>query len=253
MKKLSNALVFFFVACLVVGIAMIAVGYGTTNQNTFKLTDILGFGVIEDNDYQYLNLSDVKNVKITANAKVIFREGDSLELIYTTQSDSVTVNGDTLTIKEQNTNRIGFYFGKVKVDTIIIEYPAGYEFTSVDLAIDVSSVVISNLNALNLYVANDAGSTDIDDSTVGNISIDSNVGSTKINDVDFDLLKGQVDVGSITVNLLDDVSNYNLKLSGDVASIHIDNQDVGDYTSTGLTDKRIELSSDVGSIRINSR
>lgn len=252
MKKLSNALVFFFIACLVVGIAMISVGYGTTDQNTFKLSDILGFGIIEDKDYQYLNLSEIKNINIEANSKVIFSEGDSLRLIYTTPSDTVSVNGDSLSVKEKNTNTIGFYFGKVKVDTIIIEYPEGYEFSNIDLTIDVSSIVIDDLNAMNLYINNDAGSTDITDSTIANIDIDSDVGSTKIDGVDFNSLKGKVDVGSVTINLIDDVSNYSLKLSGDVASIKVDGDDVGDYNSDGLTNKTIEIASDVGSIRINS-
>ncbi len=252
MKKLSNALVFFFIACLVVGIAMISVGYGMSEQNTFKLTDILGFGVIEDKDYQSLNLSSISNVKIEANAKVIFREGDSLKLIYTTPSDSVSVNGDSLNVKEKNTNTIGFYFGKVKVDTIIIEYPKGYDFSNIDLTIDVSSIVIDDLNALNLYINNDAGSNEINDSTIANIDIDSDVGSTRIDGVDFNSLKGKIDVGSVTINLIDDVSNYSLKLNGDVASIKVDGQDVGDYNSEGLTNKTIEIDSDVGSIRIIS-
>ncbi|MDD3809181.1 MAG: hypothetical protein PHS94_02675 [Erysipelotrichaceae bacterium] len=253
MKKLSNALVFFFVVCLVVGVAMISVGYGITDQKSFRLTDILGFGVIEDKDYQSLNLSDIENVKIEANSKVIFRQGDTLKLIYTTPSDSVSVSGDNLTVKEKNTNTIGFYFGKVKVDTIIIEYPADYEFSNVDLSIDVSSIIIDDLNALNLYIDNDAGSNEVNGGAIGNIDIDSDVGSTKIDGVDFGSLKGKVDVGSITINLIDDVSQYSMKLSGDVASIKVDGEDVGDYNSDGLSDKTIDLASDVGSIKINSR
>lgn len=253
MKKLSNALIFFFVACLVVGVPLISVGYGITDQNTFKLNDILGFGVVEDHDYQSLSLSGTKNIKIEANAKVVFKPGASLKLIYTTPADSVTINGDNLNIKEQNTNTIAFYFGKMKVDTIIVEYPEGYQFNNIDLSIDVSSIVIDELHALNLTIDNDAGSSEINDGLIDNIDIDSDVGSTKINEVDFYSLKGKVDVGSLSVNLIDDVSNYNLKLSGDIASIEIDNQDVGDYTSSGLSGKSIELASDVGSIKINSR
>ncbi len=253
MKRLSSSLFRFFGAALIIGICLMGIGYGITEQNSFELSDIIRWHVVNNNDYQEMNVSNVMNININTNSRVIFKQGSSLKVRYTDDNLKLVDDGVTLTISDTTVNRFHFMFNNVVGNTVVIEYPEDYLFNNVSINVDATSIEIEDLMALNLTIDNDAASTVIENSSITNIDFDSDVGSTIMRDVDFASLDGVMDVGSCQIYLIDDVVNYTVHLSGDVASIQVDGNNVGDFTQIGATEKEISIESDVGNIQIYSK
>lgn len=253
MKRLSSSLLRFFGAALIIGICLMGIGYGISEQNSFELSDIIRWHVVNNNDYQEMSISNVMNINVNTNSRVIFQKGSSLKVRYTDDNLKLVDDGMTLTISDTTVNRFNFMFNNVVGNTVVIEYPDDYYFNNISINVDATSIEIEDLMALNLTIDNDAASTVINDSTITSIDFDSDVGSTIIRDVEFSSLNGVMDVGSCQIYLVDDVINYTVNLNGDVASIQIDGNNVGDFSQIGATEKTIAIQSDVGNIQIYSK
>lgn len=242
----------FFGGMLIVGICLLGIGYGLSEQNRFELSDIIRWHIVDSNDFQEKAISNVMNININTNAKVIFEPGDSLKVRYTDDNLELVDDGATLTISDNSVHRYRFFINGVIGNTVVIEYPEDYLFANVSINVDATSIEIDRLNALNLSIENDAASTTVKDSTITSITFNSDVGSTTIQEVDFQNLTGSLDVGNCQIYLIDDAINYNIKLNGDIANIQVDGTNVGDFNQIGATAKSIDIQSDVGNIQIYS-
>ena len=115
---------------------------------------------------------------------------------------------------------------------IVITIPYGKPLESVDINVDVGAVALKGIDLEDAQIITD-------------------VGAVAIENVEFRELDVKSDVGAVSVELTHSVSEYNIDARSDIGAIQINNSNVKrKYNSTGSTNKRITVKTDVGGIEI---
>ena len=185
-----------------------------------------------------------------------------------TNSDNIVtkIKEKTLIIKEKNTWNIKFK-NKQKV---ILYLPSNIELTDVEINNGSGKLYIASIIANNIDLDLGAGSTNIDNIIASNADIDTSAGTLNIdngiiNNLDLDLGVGKttinakltgknkidIGVGSFYLNVLDNISNYKLKLNKGIGTIKVNDEEIKNDTTIGTGDNIINISGGVGSINID--
>mgnify|MGYP004656091867 CR=1 FL=1 len=185
-----------------------------------------------------------------------------------TNSDNIVtkIKEKTLIIKEKKTWNIKFK-NKQKV---ILYLPSNIELTDVEINNGSGKLYIASIIANNIDLDLGAGSTNIDNIIASNADIDTSAGTLNIengiiNNLDLDLGVGKttinakltgknkidIGVGSFYLNVLDNISNYKLKLNKGIGTIKVNDEEIKNDTTIGAGDNIINISGGVGSINID--
>ena len=213
-----------------------------------------------------LTQEEFNNIKIDLTYSDL--EINTGEFKVETNSDNIVtkIKDKTLIIKEKNTWNIKFK-NKQKV---ILYLPNNIELTDVeinngsgklyiasiianniDLDLGAGSTNIDNIIASNADIDTSAGTLNIDDGIINNLDLDLGVGKTTINAKLTGKNKIDIGVGSFYLNVLDNISNYKLKLSKGIGTIKVNDEEIKNDTTIGTGDNIINISGGVGSINID--
>lgn len=213
-----------------------------------------------------LTQEEFNNIKIDLTYSDL--EINTGEFKVETNSDNIVtkIKDKTLIIKEKNTWNIKFK-NKQKV---ILYLPNNIELTDVeinngsgklyiasiianniDLDLGAGSTNIDNIITSNADIDTSAGTLNIDDGIINNLDLDLGVGKTTINAKLTGKNKIDIGVGSFYLNVLDNISNYKLKLSKGIGTIKVNDEEIKNDTIIGTGDNIINISGGVGSINID--
>ncbi len=213
-----------------------------------------------------LTQEEFNNIKIDLTYSDL--EINTGEFKVETNSDNIVtkIKDKTLIIKEKNTWNIKFK-NKQKV---ILYLPSNIELTEVeinngsgklyiasiianniDLDLGAGSTNIDNIIASNTDIDTDAGTLNIDNGIINNLDLDLGVGKTTINAKLTGKNKIDIGVGSFYLNVLDNISNYKLKLNKGIGTIKVNDEEIKNDTTIGAGDNIINISGGVGSINID--
>lgn len=213
-----------------------------------------------------LTQEEFNNIKINLTYSDL--EINTGEFKVETNSDNIVtkIKDKTLIIKEKNTWNIKFK-NKQKV---ILYLPSNIELTDVEINNGSGKLYIASIIANNIDLDLGAGSTNIDNIIASNTDIDTSAGTLNIdngiiNNLDLDLGVGKttinakltgknkidIGVGSFYLNVLDNISNYKLKLSKGIGMIKVNDEEIKNDTTIGIGDNIINISGGVGSINID--
>lgn len=213
-----------------------------------------------------LTQEEFNNIKIDLTYSDL--EINTGEFKVKTNSDNIVTKtkDKTLIIKEKNTWNIKFK-NKQKV---ILYLPSNIELTDVeinngsgklyiasiianniDLDLGAGSTNIDNIIASNTDIDTDAGTLNIDNGIINNLDLDLGVGKTTINAKLTGKNKIDIGVGSFYLNILDNISNYKLKLNKGIGTIKVNDEEIKNDTTMGAGDNIINISGGVGSINID--
>lgn len=213
-----------------------------------------------------LTQEEFNNIKIDLTYSDL--EINTGEFKVETNSDNIVtkIKDKTLIIKEKNTWNIKFK-NKQKV---ILYLPSNIELTEVeinngsgklyiasiianniDLDLGAGSTNIDNIIASNTDIDTDAGTLNIDNGIINNLDLDLGVGKTTINAKLTGKNKIDIGVGSFYLNVLDNISNYKLKLNKGIGTIKVNDEEIKNDTTIGTGDNIINISGGVGSINID--
>lgn len=163
---------------------------------------------------------------------------------------------------------------KTSNDSVVYVYiPEEYEFKNVKIETGAGTVNISNINTKNMKIDLGAGEAIIDSINVSK-SFDLNAGAgsltisnVNINDFECDLGVGESNisgiftgnskincgVGEVNLNLLDDIENYNVKVSKGLGSVKVNDENVKNDSTIGSGSNRIKVEGGIGEINIVTR
>ena len=213
-----------------------------------------------------LTQEEFNNIKIDLTYSDL--EINTGEFKVETNSDNIItkIKDKTLIIKEKNTWNIKFK-NKQKV---ILYLPSNIELTDVeinngsgklyiasiianniDLDLGAGSTNIDNIIASNTDIDTDAGTLNIDNGIINNLDLDLGVGKTTINAKLTGKNKIDIGVGGFYLNVLDNISNYKLKLNKGIGTIKVNDEEIKNDTTIGTGDNIINISGGVGSINID--
>lgn len=213
-----------------------------------------------------LTQEEFNNIKIDLTYSDL--EINTGEFKVETNSDNIVtkIKDKTLIIKEKNTWNIKFK-NKQKV---ILYLPSNIELTEVEINNGSGKLYIASIIANNIDLDLGAGSTNIDNIIASNTDIDTSAGTLNIdngiiNNLDLDLGVGKttinakltgknkidIGVGSFYLNVLDNISNYKLKLNKGIGMIKVNDEEIKNDTTIGTGDNIINISGGVGSINID--
>lgn len=213
-----------------------------------------------------LTQEEFNNIKIDLTYSDL--EINTGEFKVETNSDNIVtkIKDKTLIIKEKNAWNIKFK-NKQKV---ILHLPSNIELTEVEINNGSGKLYIASIIANNIDLDLGAGSTNIDNIIASNADIDTSAGTLNIdngiiNNLDLDLGVGKttinakltgknkidIGVGSFYLNVLDNISNYKLKLNKGIGMIKVNDEEIKNDTTIGTGDNIINISGGVGSINID--
>lgn len=253
------------------------------------ISSILGIGysvnkILTPDKYNDIkeNINDSNKEEPTKEIEFIEEEFNNLKIDLTysnleiktkefkieTNSDNIVteIKDKTLIIKEKNNWNIKFK-NKQKV---ILYLPSNIELIDVEINNGQGKLYIESIIANNIDLDLGAGSTNIDNIITNNIDIDTSAGILNIkngiiNNLDLDLGVGKttinakltgnnkidIGVGSFYLNVLDNISNYKLKLSKGIGTIKVNDEEINNDTTISNGDNIINISGGVGSINID--
>lgn len=115
---------------------------------------------------------------------------------------------------------------------VTITVPYGVTLDKLDIDVDVGAIELSGFD-------------------VDTCSISTDVGAVALSKLDFKNMKIKSDVGAVSVELIEDVSLYEIDSSSDLGAIEINgNHAKRKYSQTGSNGKKLKIQTDIGGIEI---
>ena len=270
-KYLSIIFGIFLIFVIVSGV--FGIGYSinklfASNKNTNIIKEIISD--VKDNDKEEIKNLEVNeefnNIKIDLTYSNLEILKGNLKIESNSDNIVTKIKDNKLIIKEKNTWNI-----KLKDKQKVILYlPNNIELNDVEIDNDTGKVYIENIIANNIELDLGAGSTSINNIISNDTKIDTGAGTLNINNgiinnLDLDLGVGKttinakitgnnkidLGVGSFYLNVLDNISNYKLKIEKGIGKILINDEEIKSDTTLGTGNNIINISSGVGSINID--
>lgn len=202
------------------------------------------------------------------------QEGTTYTISYAFQNktEPTISNKDGLLKIKQKTKKLGFFknMKHKKKAQITITVPTNATFSSLVLSNDVGSVKIDSIQAQTMKLTGSVGNLDIKNCSGKDFTCENDVGDSKINNCSFTNMKvigdtgniklescvfstlnGSNDVGDIKATKCEKLTDYKIDLTTDLGSIRVGKKKQGtSYHSTGSTQKSIILKTDLGDIKL---
>lgn len=252
MKYLALALAISIIAGIISSIYYL--GDGITNMfKRDKVSDMV-YALEFESGINELNV----NVSFS---KLVIKSGEKFRV--ESNNKSVVVNNSNGILKVVDGKRLknnnitiyipnDFIFDKVKIDTgvssVNIDKLSGYD---VDLNLGVGNLGIESLTAINKCdIDTGAGRTVINDADVSNLDLDIGAGQFIYNGIMRNRTTVDAGVGEVSINL-NNKDSYAIYVEKGIGNITIDGVNVGDGSTYGNGNNRVDISGGIGSIKVN--
>ena len=255
------------VICIVVGSAYNFYGI-FSNVFPEKGFSVSGWNAVIDGECE---VEDAKSIEASISvANIVFVRGDKFMVEYHCSEilqPEIKVQGDTLYITQKDTSI--WHMGNLKGD-ITVTVPGncklenltvqadvgdvtvdGYTAKVAEFFLDVGELEVENSQFEEATVSADVGEITLSDSVMNRLDVECDTGNAMVADVRFEDLTISADVGDVEVRTVDGLDGYRMDLSGDIGDIKVDGRRCGKeyYVSEG-TSGSITISNSVGDIDI---
>lgn len=251
MKNLALALAISIIACIVSSIYYLGDGIA----NMFKHEEI------NDNVYALEFDDGINELNVNVNfSKLVIKSGEKFRVESNNKSVIADNSNGILKVVDgkrlKNNNIIiyipnDFIFDKVKIDTgvssVNIGKLSGYD---VEFNLGVGSLDIESLTAIDKCdIDTGAGRTVINDADVSNLDLDIGAGQFIYNGIMRNRATVDAGVGEVNINLKNKDS-YAIYVEKGIGNITIDGVSVGDGSTYGNGNNRVDISGGIGSIKV---
>ena len=163
----------------------------------------------------------------------------------------ISVKAGNLEIR-QNKKKPHFRSG-YENSRVVITIPFGNELRSVNVDTGAGDLKIRNITAEDLDFDINVGKITLNNVAFENLKIDNNIGEVNLKaENDFKSLEINNNVGEVEIYTKENLSEYNVSLSTDVGDICVEDQHFkSSYNSSGSSNKRITVNTNVGAINIH--
>lgn len=222
------------------------------------------------------NISDLKDLYVDKNAKVLDIDIISANLIIKTGSELKIETNDKNIIYEHDGNKIKIkeknydWFKLNKKSSLVVYIPKDYIFDGVSISNGAGKVTISEINTdyftidlgagkvkidkLNVssetIINGGAGEVSILDGTISNLDLDMGVGKMSIKSKLLGDSKIDAGVGEFDLKLLGTEKDYKIDVDKGIGTFKIDNNEVKDNTIYGNGLNKVDIDGGVGNISI---
>lgn len=256
MKYLALALAISIIAGIVSSIYYLGDGIA----NMFKHEEVSDN--VSDNVYALEFEDGINELNVNVNfSKLVIKSGEKFRV--ESNNKSVVVNNSNGILKVVDGKRLknnnitiyipnNFIFDKVKIDTgvssVNIDKLSGYD---VDLNLGVGNLVIESLTAIDKCdIDTGAGRAVINDADINNLDLDIGAGQFIYNGIMRNKATVDAGVGEVNINLKNKDS-YVIYVEKGIGNITIDGVSVGDGSTYGNGNNRVDISGGIGSIKVN--
>ena len=251
MKNLALALAISIIAGIVSSIYYLGDGIA----NMFKHEEI------NDNVYALEFDDGINELNVNVNfSKLVIKSGEKFRVESNNKSVIADNSNGILKVVDgkrlKNNNIIiyipnDFIFDKVKIDTgvssVNIGKLSGYD---VEFNLGVGSLDIESLTAIDKCdIDTGAGRTVINDADVSNLDLDIGAGQFIYNGIMRNRATVDAGVGEVNINLKNKDS-YAIYVEKGIGNITIDGVSVGDGSTYGNGNNRVDISGGIGSIKV---
>lgn len=271
--------------CAIVAGGMLCIGsFATGNIKNVTVGEGIDVSDDDDNNSKY----DIEKVEVEAfdsfdiDSDVInveFVEDDTFAIEYHGKSKpEYSVSNGKFTFKSEYKKKrfsIDLHFGELiggirKHNRLIVYTPDAAKFKEGKVEADAGNITLNSLNADKIILSADAGNIDVneseigdcnisadagnikaDESTMKSLTIETSAGNIKLTDLSTDEADIKSDAGNIKADIIGSRDEYDLKIENDMGNIKIDGQKVHDIEEETGKDKKIDIGTDMGNIKIN--
>lgn len=218
----------------------------------------LYFGKPKNQAGLFLNLGDINTKKEELYVKVIIPDNVDLnEAILDT--DAGTINLDGINIKKltADSDAGNINLSNIETEMLKIDEDAGninlnnIKTGTVTLDNDSGKSTLDNLTGDSVTGKFDAGSISVKNGTIEKINIEIGAGETNILDSKISDVKIDSDFGSIKLELIGEAADYTIDSKVDFGSNEINGKKQGSTYSVNGGNKKIDIESDSGNVKID--
>jgi DUF4097 and DUF4098 domain-containing protein YvlB len=162
----------------------------------------------------------------------------------------ITREGDVLKIRQKESRTVINLGGRQADLTITV--PRGETLKNCRVSADAGNLKIDGLEIDDLDTQTDAGNVKISGCRLGEVSMEADLGNIHMQDSAFESLQAELDMGNAKIQSTRDLADAELHLKTEMGTIHVNEKKVGtDYNKSGSEKERVNISSDMGNIRLN--
>ncbi len=220
------------------------IGFGLGNIFSF-ISDDANNGSSHNNITYSDELDEFNRIEIESDAmNITIKEGSSYHLEYDCpdyRKPEFEVTGSKLKFKQPPAKGWfrNHYNDKSKMTVTI---PSGTVMDSIDISADVGNTSVNNIKCDSISLETDVGNAEINSCTFEKTDIESDVGNIEISQSALGKTSIDTDTGNVE---LDGCGFGDVEIYNDVGNVTLNS------SSTDLSNYRISLSTDLGSIRYN--
>jgi hypothetical protein len=159
-------------------------------------------------------------------------------------------DGDELKITQKKKNS-GFTIAGNK-EEIIITVPEKKIIDECVIKADLGNLKIRDVRILDLETETDAGNVNVSGCQLEMVSMDADMGNINVKDSSFTEFCAELEMGNAKINSSEDLGNASFRLHADLGKIKVDGENQGnDYKVKGSDGKKVDISADLGNIKVN--
>lgn len=130
---------------------------------------------------------------------------------------------------------------------VIVTVPSNADLSEITANVDLGVIKISKITAASLDLTADLGDVELEHCDLGNASISADMGDIDVSSCTFSNLTAEVSMGDLSVDTSSDLSGYTIDISVDLGSLKVNGRDYkNQFSQRGSTDRTIVLTNDMG-------
>ena len=182
------------------------------------------------------------------------REGNSFKVDYKGSKKgrpAIIVKEDTMYVEQPGAGKVHFLSWGSQKASLTIYVPKGIPLNNITAEQDVGALDIKNISAENVNITCDVGDVEINNAKLINLEASCDVGDFDMDKTKFDTAVVTSNVGDVDISGVKDLDAYEMNLSNDLGDIKVNGRnEKSSYRTQGTTNKRIEITNDIGDIKI---
>lgn len=234
------------VACIIIG--------SIFHLGLFHISDlgnkkIIGSGKSNDT----IAVGTFNNISVDCEVMdLTMEEGAAYEVSYNCSEKmipTVSVDGDTLVIKQKNNNK--GLFNKGYKCSLSITVPKTTALKDVTVEQSVGDIKLNNISADDFNLSLNVGDIKLTGASAKTVKAESNTGDVKFDDCKLDEINVESNVGDVVFDDSCKLTDYSMTLSTDIGEVKVFGNDHGKSFSQNGSAGQLKVETNIGDVKLN--
>lgn len=236
-------------ACIILGcIFNLGLFHFKSGSSILKQSTTITSGKSSDT----ISVDAFKNMDINCEVMDIkIESGNAFEVSYNCSDNAiptVSVEKDTLVIKQKVAKKL---MNNIKGCHLVITIPANTDLDKVSVTSNVGDIKIEGQKAENFNVSLNVGDIELDNLSGKSMKIENNTGDVKCDGCDIKEVNIDNNVGDVSYIDSTDLTGYSMDLSTDIGEVKVSGEGHGKNFSQKGSDGKIRIETNIGDVKVN--